>query len=69
MFADNNKLHNLSIYMDDALVHSHAWRNHLEQLELTLSTFLENPFSCNPKKTELAFHKLEYLLFRLRSEW
>ena len=39
MFADKNKFHNLSIYMDDALVHSNTWQNHLERLELTLTTF------------------------------
>jgi len=68
MFADKNKFRNLSIYMDDSLVHSPTWQNHLAQLELTLSAFLENRFSGNPKKTELAFHKLEYLGFVVSGE-
>jgi len=54
--------------MDDAILYSANWQKHLEQLELTLKTFLENRFSCNPKKTELAFHKLEYLGFVVSGE-
>ena len=68
IFADKNKFRNLEIYMDDAILYSADWQNHLEQLELTLKTFLENRFSCNPKKTELAFHKLEYLGFVVSGE-
>ena len=67
-FADRNKYHSIAIYTDDIVCHSNKFDEHIEQLRLTLSTIRENRFSCNPKKTELACSRVEYLGFVLSAD-
>ena len=54
--------------MDDLALYTNKFDGHVEQLKLTLSTLRENRFSCNPKKTELAHSRIEYLGFVLSTD-
>jgi len=65
LFGDKTKYHGISLYMDDVLISSNTFQDHLNQLKLTLSTLRDYRFSCNPIKTELAFQSVEYLGFIL----
>jgi len=49
-------------------LYTNKFDDHIEQLKLTLSTFRENRLSCNPKKTELAYSRIEYLGFVLSAD-
>jgi len=68
IFSDRNKYHSIGIYMDDLALYTNKFDGHVEQLKLTLSTLRENRFSCNPKKTELAHSRIEYLGFVLSTD-
>jgi len=54
--------------MDDLSLYTNKFDDRIEQLKLTLSTLRENRFSCNPKKTELAYSRIEYLGFLLSAD-
>jgi len=68
IFADCNKYNSIAIYMDDTAVFTNKFDEYIKQLKLTLCTFRENRFSCNPKKTELACNRVEYLGFVLSAD-
>ena len=48
-------------YMDDFLVTSSSWQEHMNNLELLLDTLRNNNLSCNPTKCEFVFTEVEYL--------
>ena len=54
--------------MDGISCYTNKFDDHIEQLKFTLSTPRENRFSCNPKKTELACSRTEYLGFVLSAD-
>jgi len=54
--------------MDDILMYSNDWNDHIRQLKLTLKTLQENCISCSPTKTEIGFTEVEYLGHRLSVE-
>jgi len=54
--------------MDDICCFSNDWDSHIEQLELTLRTLQDARWSCNPKKTEIAYQEMEYLAYRISGD-
>jgi len=68
IFCDKSRFHSLSCYVDDILIYSNDWNDHIQQLELALKTLQENRISCSPTKTEIGFAEVEYLGHRLSAE-
>jgi len=54
IFSDKSRFHSLACYVDDILIYSNDWNDHIRQLELALKT-QENRISCSPTKTEIGF--------------
>jgi len=53
IFSDKSRFHSLACYVDDILIYSNEWNDHIRQLELALNTLQENRISCSPMKTEI----------------
>jgi len=51
IFCDKSRHHSLACYVDDILIYSNKWNDHIQQLELALKTLQENRISCSPTKT------------------
>jgi len=68
IFSDKSRFHSLACDVDDILVYSNDWNDHIQQLELALKTLHENRISCSPTKTEIGFAEVEYLGHRLSAE-
>ena len=68
IFQDKNRFHSIWLYMDDATIGSTTWESHLQQLDLLFKTLAENNLSVNPRRTELAFHEVEYLGFKISAD-
>jgi len=68
IFSDKSRFHSLACYVDDILIYSNDWNDHIRQLELALKTLQENHISCSPTKTEIGFAEVEYLGHRHSAE-
>jgi len=68
IFSDKSRFHSLACYVDDILIYSNDWNDHIQQLELALKTLQENRISCSPTKTEIGFAEVEYLGHWLSAE-
>jgi len=68
IFSDKSRFHSLVCYVDDILVYSNNWNDHIQQLELSLKTLQENRISCSPMKTKIGFAEVEYLGHRRSAE-
>jgi len=68
IFSDKSRFHSLACYVDDILIYSNDWNDHMRQLELALNSLQENRISCSPMKTEIGFAEVEYLGHRLSAE-
>jgi len=42
--------HTAAIYMDDVLLHSRTWKEHISTIEVLLKTLQENNLTANPQK-------------------
>ena len=58
----SSKIH---CYMDDILVTSSTWNEHLINLKLMLQTLQDNQLTCNPSKCDFCSTEIEYLGFRI----
>ncbi|KAL0149631.1 hypothetical protein M9458_055158 [Cirrhinus mrigala] len=52
-------------YLDDLVVHSEAWEEHLVQLRRVLSELRRAGLTANPRKCHLAFSEAKYLGFQV----
>lgn len=52
-------------YIDDIIIHSRTWTEHLEHLSQLLRCFQAAELKVNPKKSKLGFTKLEYLSYKV----
>ncbi|KAL0185140.1 hypothetical protein M9458_020837, partial [Cirrhinus mrigala] len=50
-------------YLDDLVIHSEAWEDHLERLRRVLSELRRAGLTANPRKCHLALHEARYLGF------
>ena len=61
IFQDRSKFFMLWTYVDDLLVSSRTFQDHLTHLDIVLSTLRENNLMANPTKTSVGFDELEFL--------
>ncbi|KAI2654662.1 Retrovirus-related Pol polyprotein [Labeo rohita] len=52
-------------YLDDVVVHSEAWEEHLDRLRRVLSELRRAGLTANPRKCHLAFSEAKYLGFQV----
>ncbi|XP_073699461.1 uncharacterized protein [Garra rufa] len=50
-------------YLDDVVIHSEAWEDHLERLRRVLSELRRAGLTANPRKCHLAYNEARYLGF------
>ena len=53
---------NVAVYVDDILIASPNFEDHLGNLDETLCLLRENRLTCNPNKTDIAMPKIDFLL-------
>ena len=63
IFSDKKKFPGLSIYMDDHILVSQTYPEHLKRLENLLETLRQNCLSLNATKCEFLFHSVDFLGF------
>ena len=54
-------IQNVEIFVDDVLVHTHSWKEHISTLEKVFSRLKENRVSVKPSKCQLGTKGLEFL--------
>ncbi|KAL1280110.1 hypothetical protein QQF64_014710 [Cirrhinus molitorella] len=52
-------------YIDDIVIHSEAWEDHLDRLWRVLSELRRAGLTTNPRKCHLAFSEVKYLGFQV----
>ncbi|PTA42279.1 hypothetical protein C8054_31570, partial [Micromonospora sp. RP3T] len=52
-------------YLDDVVVHSEAWEDHLDRLRRVISELWRAELTANPRKCHLAFSEAKYLGFQV----
>ena len=52
---------NVVNYLDDVLIHTKTWEEHLKSLTVVLQKLRENGLTARPSKCELGFTKLDFL--------
>ncbi|KAL0173535.1 hypothetical protein M9458_029503 [Cirrhinus mrigala] len=52
-------------YLDDVVIHSETWQNHLERLRRVLLELRQAGLTANPRKCHLALAEAQYLGFRV----
>ncbi|KAI2645011.1 Transposon Ty3-I Gag-Pol polyprotein [Labeo rohita] len=57
--------HLAAAYLDDMVVHSEAWEEHLDRLRRVLSELRRAGLTANPRKCHLAFSEAKYLGFQV----
>ena len=57
--------HTAAIYMDDALLHSRTWKEHISTTEVLLKTLQTNNLTANPKKCEWGYQNVTFLGYQL----
>ncbi|KAI2645215.1 Retrovirus-related Pol polyprotein from transposon 17.6 [Labeo rohita] len=57
--------HHAAAYLDDVVVHSEAWEEHLDHLRRVLSELRRAGLTANPRKCHLAFSEAKYLGFQV----
>lgn len=50
-----------AVYLDDIIIHSQGWEEHLMRLQALLDTLRQARLTANPKKCKLVFEEVEYL--------
>ena len=48
-------------YLDDIIIHSQGWEEHLTRLQAVLDALRQARLTANPKKCKLGFEEMEYL--------
>ncbi|KAI2644624.1 Retrovirus-related Pol polyprotein [Labeo rohita] len=52
-------------YLDDVVIHSEAWEDHLDRLRRVLSELRRAGLTANPRKCYLALHEAKYLVYQV----
>ncbi|KAL1259069.1 hypothetical protein QQF64_009646 [Cirrhinus molitorella] len=58
----------VTAYIDDIVIHSEAWEDHLDRLRRVLSELRRAGLTANPRKCHLAFSEAKYLGFQVQEE-
>ncbi|KAL0147151.1 hypothetical protein M9458_057675, partial [Cirrhinus mrigala] len=61
----NDGHHPAAAYLDDVVVHSEAWEDHLDRLQRVLSELQRAGLTANPRKCHLALSEAKYLGFQV----
>jgi len=54
---------NVQCYIDDLVIYSNSWSDHLRHLEGVLARLIEYGLKCSPQKVQIAKNKISYLGF------
>ena len=57
--------HFTKVYMDDIVVHSKSWAEHLENVKAVLQRLRDSKFSVKRSKCEFATEKIDFVGFRV----
>ncbi|KAL0176575.1 hypothetical protein M9458_028905, partial [Cirrhinus mrigala] len=52
-------------YLDDVVIHSEAWEDHLDRLRRVLTALRKAGLTANPRKCHLAFYDVKYLGYQV----